>query len=171
MPDTSNTHEKTTHTKLAWVVTLTASLFFFYEFIQMNLFNAINEQLREAFHLDAVQLGQLFSMYFYANFLCLFPAGNLLDRYSTTKITHFCDQSLHNRDFYFFHRHRLLDGSSRPIYGGCWRIILFFKLYSHCFALVSAASNGICDRCGGDHGDVRWSGGANSFRSVNGLFG
>lgn len=79
-------HEKTIHTKLAWIVTLTASLFFFYEFIQMNLFNAINEQLREAYHLDAVQLGQLFSMYFYANFLCLFLAGNLLDRYSTRKL-------------------------------------------------------------------------------------
>lgn len=81
-----HTQEKTTHTKLAWIVTLTASLFFFYEFIQMNLFNAINEQLREAYHLDAVQLGQLFSMYFYANFLCLFPAGNLLDRFSTRKL-------------------------------------------------------------------------------------
>lgn len=79
-------NEKTIHTKLAWVVTLTASLFFFYEFIQMNLFNAINEQLREAYHLDAVQLGQLFSMYFYANFICLLPAGSLLDRYSTRKL-------------------------------------------------------------------------------------
>jgi MFS family permease len=79
-------HEKTIHTKLAWVVTLTVSLFFFYEFIQMNLFNTINMQLREAFHLDAVQLGQLFSMYFYANFLCLFFAGNLLDRFSTKKL-------------------------------------------------------------------------------------
>src|SRR5579862_7754351 len=80
------TNYKTVHTKLAWVVILTASLFFFYEFIQMNLFNTINEQLREAYHLDAVQLGQLFSMYFYANFLCLFPAGNLLDRFSTRKL-------------------------------------------------------------------------------------
>lgn len=78
--------EKNAHKALAWVVTITASLFFFYEFIQMNLFNAINVQLREAFQLDAVQLGQLFSMYFYANFLCLFPAGNLLDRYSTKKL-------------------------------------------------------------------------------------
>lgn len=73
-------------TGLAWLVTLTASLFFFYEFIQMNLFNAINVQLREAYQLDAVQIGQLFSMYFYANFLCLFLAGNLLDRYSTRKL-------------------------------------------------------------------------------------
>lgn len=79
-------HEKTTHSKLAWLVTLTAALFFFYEFIQMNLFNAINVQLRETFHLDAVQLGQLFSMYFYANALFLFPAGNLLDRFSTKKL-------------------------------------------------------------------------------------
>lgn len=78
--------EKTRYTKLAWIVTLTASLFFFYEFIQMNMFNAINTQLRETFKLDAVSLGQLFSMYFYANFLCLFPAGNLLDRYSTRKL-------------------------------------------------------------------------------------
>jgi MFS family permease len=79
-------HEKTVYTKTAWLVTLTAGLFFFYEFIQMNLFNSINTQLSEAFHLDAVGLGQLFSMYFYANALCLFPAGNMLDRLSTRKL-------------------------------------------------------------------------------------
>ncbi len=78
--------EKTNHNKLAWIVTFTASLFFFYEFIQMNLFNTINEQLREEFHLNAVQIGQFFSMYFYANFICLFAAGNLLDRFSTKKL-------------------------------------------------------------------------------------
>lgn len=85
MPNT-NLYYKTKHKTLAWVVTLTASLFFFYEFIQMNLFNAINAQLREAYHLNAVDIGQLFSMYFYANFMCLFLAGNLLDRYSTRKL-------------------------------------------------------------------------------------
>lgn len=79
-------HEKTAHKKLAWAVVLTASLFFFYEFIQMNVFNSINGQLREAFQLDAVHIGQLFSMYFYANFLCIFTAGNLLDRFSTKKL-------------------------------------------------------------------------------------
>ena len=78
--------EKTAHTKLAWVVTLTASLFFFYEFIQLNLFNSIDVPLMKDFGLDAVQLGQLASMYFYANALFLFPAGNLLDRYSTKKL-------------------------------------------------------------------------------------
>ena len=79
-------HEKTSQTRLAWVVTLTSALFFFYAFIQMNFFNTINTELREAFHLDAMQIGQLFSMYFYANFLFLFPAGILLDRYSTRKL-------------------------------------------------------------------------------------
>lgn len=79
-------HEKTAHTRLAWVVTLTSTLFFFYAFIQMNFFNTINTDLREAYHLNAMQIGQLFSMYFYANFLFLFPAGNLLDRYSTRKL-------------------------------------------------------------------------------------
>lgn len=83
---TINRHEKTVHTKLAWLVTIAASFFFFYEFIQMHIFSTINLQLRETFHLDAVKIGQFFSVYFYANFLCLFFAGNLLDRYSTRKM-------------------------------------------------------------------------------------
>ena len=38
----SKIHEqKTENMGLAWLVTLTAALFFFYEFIQLNLFNAI----------------------------------------------------------------------------------------------------------------------------------
>lgn len=71
---------------LAWTVVLTAALFFFYEFIQMNFPNAINEELRSAFNLDAAGLGLLVSMYFWANAVFLFPAGNLLDRFSTKKI-------------------------------------------------------------------------------------
>lgn len=78
--------EKTRYTKLAWAVTITAALFFFYEFIQMNLFNTINSQLRTEFGLDSIQIGQLFSMYFYANALFLLFAGSLLDRYSTKKL-------------------------------------------------------------------------------------
>jgi MFS family permease len=77
---------KSDHHALGWLVILTASLFFFYEFIQLNLFNAIDVQLMQAFHLNAPQLGQLASMYFYANALFLFPAGILLDRFSTKKL-------------------------------------------------------------------------------------
>lgn len=78
--------EKTDHTKLAWLVVLTAALFFFYEFIQLNLFNSMDVPLMRDFGIDAVQLGQLSSMYFYANALFVFPAGILLDRYSTKKL-------------------------------------------------------------------------------------
>lgn len=78
--------EKTKHTKLAWVVVLSAALFFFYEFIQMHLFNTINSELRETYQLDASEIGTFFAMYFYANALCLFPVGNLIDRYSTRKL-------------------------------------------------------------------------------------
>ena len=77
---------KPTHHSLAWIVTLTASLFFFYEFIQLNLFNAIAVDLMQDFHLDAAQLGNLSSMYFYANALFLFPAGMMLDRFSAKKL-------------------------------------------------------------------------------------
>lgn len=78
--------QKTIHTKLAWVVTLTASLFFFYGFIQIIFPNAIDAQLMESFNLNAIQLGGLVSMVFWGNTLFLFPAGNLLDRYSTKKL-------------------------------------------------------------------------------------
>src|SRR5688572_25556826 len=74
------------HGVLAWSVTLTAGLFFFYGFIQLLLPNSINVQLMQTFQLNAPQLGWLASMYFCANALFLFPAGNLLDRYSTKKL-------------------------------------------------------------------------------------
>jgi MFS family permease len=77
---------KTQHHFLAWLVTLTAALFFFYGFIQLNLFSAINAPLMQEFGLTASQLGQLASMYFYGNALFLIPAGLLLDRYSTKKL-------------------------------------------------------------------------------------
>jgi MFS family permease len=70
----------------AWLVVLTAGLFFFYEFIQMNLFDAISTQLLQVFHLHASQLGHLSSYYFMANVIFLWPAGILLDRYSTRRI-------------------------------------------------------------------------------------
>ncbi|MDF1760685.1 MAG: MFS transporter [Coxiellaceae bacterium] len=71
------------HPLRAWVVVLTAGLFFFYEFIQMNMFDAISGSLIHQFGITAGRLGQLSSYYFIANVVFLFPAGILLDRYST----------------------------------------------------------------------------------------
>lgn len=72
--------------KQAWVICFTASLFFFYEFIQMNMLNAISSPLMETFHISATQFGNLSAYYFYANVIFLLPAGIILDRISTRKI-------------------------------------------------------------------------------------
>lgn len=70
----------------AWLTVTVASLFFFYEFIQMDLFNAISNFLMRDFSITAVQLGTMSTFYFVANVLFLFASGFLLDRFSTRKI-------------------------------------------------------------------------------------
>lgn len=74
---------KKEHTLQAWCVVLAASCFFFYQFVQLNLLSAIGLPVMQAFDLTPGGLGQLAAMYFYANAIFLFPAGLLLDRYST----------------------------------------------------------------------------------------
>lgn len=70
----------------AWVVIFASSLFFFYEFIQMNMFNAVSPYLMAQFYLNAESIGIISSYYFIANVLFLFPAGWILDRVSTKKV-------------------------------------------------------------------------------------
>jgi len=70
----------------AWIVVFTASLFFFFEFMQINIFNAIDPALMREFHVNAETLGQISANYFYANILFLFVAGIILDRISTRNI-------------------------------------------------------------------------------------
>jgi MFS family permease len=101
MTPTTNVTEKSDNTKLGWIVVLAASLYFFYEFIQLNLFNAIDVQLMKAFNLNAAQLGGLSSFYFFANLIFLFPAGILLDRFSTKKIL-LCAVTLSTLGTFFF---------------------------------------------------------------------
>lgn len=69
-----------------WLVCLSASLFFFYEFIQMGMFNSISPDLMRDFGINAAQLGTLSATYFYADVAFLLFAGILLDRFSTRKI-------------------------------------------------------------------------------------
>ena len=68
---------------LAWLVCLSAGLFFFYEFFQLNLFDVINQPLRHDFNLDAAQLSWMSSTYLWADICFLLPAGVILDRFST----------------------------------------------------------------------------------------
>lgn len=71
---------------LPWLVCFSAALFFFYEFIQMHMFNSISAQLMEEFHLNAANLGYLSATYLFADVIFLMPAGLLLDRFSTRNI-------------------------------------------------------------------------------------
>ena len=73
-------------TVLAWVVCLTAGLFFFYEFIQMNMLDAISTDLMRGFGITAGKISLLGSVFFIANTVCLFPAGLLLDQLSARKV-------------------------------------------------------------------------------------
>lgn len=69
-----------------WVVCLSSALFFFYTFIQVNMFNAVNPSLIQAFGVSAQQLGQISASYFYGNVLLLFVAGIILDKFSTKRL-------------------------------------------------------------------------------------
>ena len=66
-----------------WLVCMTGSLFFFYEFMQLNMFNALDPALMEAFNVSGSELSHLWTYYIYANVLFLFVAGLILDRFST----------------------------------------------------------------------------------------
>jgi MFS family permease len=70
----------------SWLVCLTAALFFFFIFLQINAFNAINPYLLTAFQVNAAQLSRLSAYYFLGNVLFLFPAGMFLDRFSVHKL-------------------------------------------------------------------------------------
>lgn len=67
---------------IPWVICLSAGLFFFYEFFQLNLFDVINQPLRQEFLMDATELGWMSSTFVWGNVLFLIPAGLILDRYS-----------------------------------------------------------------------------------------
>jgi len=68
-----------------WIVVFTAASFFFFQFINMNSFDALGPNIAQAFHLDPLELSNLSAMYFYGN-IFLIPTGLLLDRFSTKKM-------------------------------------------------------------------------------------
>jgi len=68
--------------KSPWVPCLTASLFFFYTSIEMNMYNAFSSDFLNVFSMTAAKLGLLSSLMLYATIIFLYPAGWLLDRFS-----------------------------------------------------------------------------------------
>lgn len=73
-------------TPLAWLVVMTASLFFFWEFMQLNMFNTLNPYLMRDFNITATQLGYFSGTFTIAEVIFLFPAGVMLDHFSTKKL-------------------------------------------------------------------------------------
>lgn len=69
-----------------WLVCFIAGLFFFYEFIQMSVFNAIGDALLKDFSIRVTSLADISAAYFYSMVIFLLPAGILLDRFSPKKI-------------------------------------------------------------------------------------
>lgn len=74
------------HSWLPWIVCLSCGLFFFYEFIQMNMINSLAPDLMREFNVTGDKLGLLAASYFDANLIFLLPAGIILDRFSTKKV-------------------------------------------------------------------------------------
>lgn len=80
-------NESALHKKrwLPWCICFAASLFFFYEFIQGNMFASIADDIMQDFHIQADNLTYLSSVYYVSNVLFLFIAGMILDRFSAKK--------------------------------------------------------------------------------------
>lgn len=132
---------------MAWLVVLVSALFFFYEFLQMNMFATINADLMRAFHINGVQVSNLSAGYFYADILLLFPAGLILDKFSTRKLLSvamavsvgatFCLSFTDN--YWFAFAMRLLSG-----FGAAFNLLSSLRLASRWFpashlALVTGA--------------------------------
>ncbi len=69
-----------------WAVTLVGALFFFYAFLQANLMSSLLDAINNHFKIGPKEIGLLSSIYFYANVICIIPAGLLLDRFSIRKL-------------------------------------------------------------------------------------
>ncbi len=77
--------DRQTSSWLPWCICLVASLFFFYEFIQGNMFASIADNIMQDFHIQADKMTYMSSIYYVSNVLFLFVAGMILDRFSAKK--------------------------------------------------------------------------------------
>lgn len=70
----------------AWIVVFSAAGFFFYQFMLINIFNALNEPMLREFNITATHLGHVSASYFIAGGLSLLIAGVIVDRFSVRKV-------------------------------------------------------------------------------------
>ncbi|MES2212705.1 MAG: MFS transporter [Pseudomonadota bacterium] len=69
-----------------WVVVLSASLFFVFEFFQSNMFNVLEPHIMQEFNISSTHLSFLASFHLWGTVLFLLPAGLLVDRLSVRKL-------------------------------------------------------------------------------------
>ena len=86
MTDVSNHVSEVKGLNRPWLICFAASLLFFYEFIQGNMFASIADDMMRDFHIQANEMMILSSIYYAANVIFLAVAGVLLDRISAKKI-------------------------------------------------------------------------------------
>jgi MFS family permease len=67
---------------LPWMVCFAATMFFFYEFIQGNMFASIAANIMQDYQIQADKMAYLSSIYYLSNVIFLFVAGMVLDRFS-----------------------------------------------------------------------------------------
>lgn len=75
VPSTVITSDRVVDMRESWLVCLSAGLFFFYVFFQMNIFDVINQNLRQTFQINAVQLSWMSSSFVLASIFFLFQQG------------------------------------------------------------------------------------------------
>lgn len=82
MKDECCTYTRMKEAALPWLICFTATLFFFYEFIQGNMFASIAANIMQDFQVQAEKMAWLSSIYYVSNVIFLFVAGMILDRFS-----------------------------------------------------------------------------------------
>ena len=69
-----------------WCVVSAAAVFFFFVFIQVNMLNSLSDVIYQYFQTDIQGFSLIAVSYFYGNVLLLFPAGVILDHFSTRRV-------------------------------------------------------------------------------------
>jgi MFS family permease len=109
---------------LSWLICLSAGLFFFYVFFQLNAFDVINQALRTEFKINAAQLSWMSSSFVWANVIFLLPAGFIIDRFSI--------------------RYVILSAMFMCILGTLGFALTHSFVWAFCFHAVSGAANAFC---------------------------
>lgn len=69
-----------------WLIAIVGGLFFFYNFIQMTLFNPLAEPLMSVFRLEPTEFGAISAGFFLAVAIVALPAGMLADKFKTKRL-------------------------------------------------------------------------------------